>query len=677
MKLVFPKSLISLVLLIFIFLVSGNGLYSFNVDRDDFLIFSNDAGLSSLQISEGRLEPRFNPNVEEYRIDLGFHTLNITLTPLATNPNSEIFVNGKQVSNGAPTNNIFLYPGENKLSVQVNNPDGRQKVYTLFIFRNRPESENFRSLNWEIPECDETSSLFDEDACEAALRDDDGDGVPNYLDFCPDTPPGTVVDEFGCAIEFEDEDEDEDQDMPGEEEEEDQNMPDDEDEEDGDGDNHDENEDGDNNGEDTDGEDNDEDNNGGDDGDGNDNGDNGEDEDSGNNGDDSGNGDNDNNGEDSDNDEGDNDSEDTDGEDTDREDNEGEDSNNEDTDGEDNEGEDSNNEDNDEEDTDGEDENDNEEEELLDSDGDGVPDDIDLCPDTPEGDEVDEFGCSINEPIITVITDYIEFEIIEVIWGTGFNEIGLPTEITVITEDGNSHILPISWSEGDYDGYQSGPYILNGTIQLPNSWELNVENLPTITVLVLPKDPPTDLLLSNDFFNQNESNSPILIGDFTVIDPLDDIHEIELPEGVEDNDLFLIIDDQLYWRNEDLVPGVYEFTILVRVTDREGNVFEKEFIISRRLIELLMEMEIANTFTPDGDGINDDWGIPSLEMFSSVRLHIYERGGLRVFFTDDPSRRWDGTFEGRPLPIDSYYYVIEVDDIKETRKGILNLLRRN
>jgi OmpA-OmpF porin, OOP family len=29
-------------------------------------------------------------------------------------------------------------------------------------------------------------------------RDDDGDGVPNYLDRCPDTPPGLTVDAWGC-----------------------------------------------------------------------------------------------------------------------------------------------------------------------------------------------------------------------------------------------------------------------------------------------------------------------------------------------------------------------------------------------------------------------------------------------------------------------------------------------
>ncbi|HSW56211.1 MAG TPA: SPOR domain-containing protein [Ignavibacteriaceae bacterium] len=39
----------------------------------------------------------------------------------------------------------------------------------------------------------------------------------------------------------------------------------------------------------------------------------------------------------------------------------------------------------------------------LDKDNDGVDDDIDLCPDTPEGAEVDEFGCSVIETALEVV----------------------------------------------------------------------------------------------------------------------------------------------------------------------------------------------------------------------------------------------------------------------------------
>jgi gliding motility-associated-like protein len=314
-----------------------------------------------------------------------------------------------------------------------------------------------------------------------------------------------------------------------------------------------------------------------------------------------------------------------------------------------------------------------------DTDNDGVTDDKDLCPNTPEGEEVDEYGCSVNEIEPTIVVDFIDQDMIEVPWGTPFDATGLPTVITVITENGDEFQFPIIWNQEGYDPYQSGPYQVTGTIQLPNSWEWieGFDRVPTIIILVLPKDPPLDLLLSNDFFNQNNVNTPILIGDFTVIDPTDDVHILELEAGVADNDLFTIIDGQLYWNNSNLSPGRNEFTIIVTVIDRAGNIFQKEFLITRRLEELLNEMVIPNTFTPDGDGINDNWGVPILELYNSIRIHVYERGGLRVFYTEDPNQRWNGTYLGKTLPVDTYYYLIEVDDSKETRKGILNLLRKN
>jgi gliding motility-associated-like protein len=673
MKVIMCRYVRSILLWLVIFLVSSNGLYSFELDRSDFSIFSNEAGLSNLQLNEGRLEPRFNPDVTAYRVNLDFLTFQITLIPFAEDANSMIFINGKAVKSGSATGKIFLYPGENELSIEVQNPNGSAKVYRIFVSRNRPTGENYRTSNWDIPECDETSELFDEDACAAALRDDDGDGVPNYLDFCPGTPPGTVVDEFGCALEEADpENPNEDTVDEGSEEEggseggdtgEDTN---DQDGTDGGEDDGDTNDDEGNNDE-----------NGTDNGDNSD-GDTGEDTDD-QDGTDGGEDDEDNNDENGTG-NGDNSDGDSSGE------------------GDGNDGEDS-----------GDGEDDNNESEPVDSDGDGVPDDMDQCPDTPEGEEVDEngcsrdqidtdgdgvpdyldlcpntpeneevdeYGCSLNEPEVTLVVDFTDFDMIEVPWGTPFDQTGLPTEIVVTTENGETFTFPIIWSEEGYDPYQSGPYILVGTIQLPNSWDAVFENLPSITVLVLPKDPPLDLILSNDFFNQNDSNTPILIGDFTVIDPMDDVHILELAPGIADNDLFVIIDGQLYWNNTEMIPGKNEFTIEVTVIDREGNVFTKEFIISRRLTDLLMEMNIPNTFTPDGDNINDDWGLPLLGIFKSVRLHIYERGGYRVFFTDDPSRRWDGTYQGKPLPIDTYYYVIEVDDDQASRKGILNLLRR-
>ncbi len=60
-------------------------------------------------------------------------------------------------------------------------------------------------------------------------------------------------------------------------------------------------------------------------------------------------------------------------------------------------------------------------------------------------------------------------------------------------------------------------------------------------------------------------------------------------------------------------------------------------------------------FTPDGDGVNDDFG----PVFSSVtRYHIviFDRWGHQVFETEDIHARWDGTVNGG-APATSGVYV--------------------
>lgn len=59
---------------------------------------------------------------------------------------------------------------------------------------------------------------------------------------------------------------------------------------------------------------------------------------------------------------------------------------------------------------------------------------------------------------------------------------------------------------------------------------------------------------------------------------------------------------------------------------------------------------LPNAFTPDGDGINDTWGVDGTGI-QYFRLRIFDRWGRLVFESEDPTERWDGTFNGhRPVP---------------------------
>jgi gliding motility-associated-like protein len=68
---------------------------------------------------------------------------------------------------------------------------------------------------------------------------------------------------------------------------------------------------------------------------------------------------------------------------------------------------------------------------------------------------------------------------------------------------------------------------------------------------------------------------------------------------------------------------------------------------------------IPNAFSPNGDGINDTWQIKLLNSFLNAKVQVFNRQGQLVFNTKGYSKPWDGTSNGKPLPIGTYYYVIE------------------
>jgi len=49
---------------------------------------------------------------------------------------------------------------------------------------------------------------------------------------------------------------------------------------------------------------------------------------------------------------------------------------------------------------------------------------------------------------------------------------------------------------------------------------------------------------------------------------------------------------------------------------------------------------------------------------------------VRVFYTEDASQRWDGTYSGKELAIGTYFWTLEVAETGETRRGVLNVMRK-
>lgn len=62
-----------------------------------------------------------------------------------------------------------------------------------------------------------------------------------------------------------------------------------------------------------------------------------------------------------------------------------------------------------------------------------------------------------------------------------------------------------------------------------------------------------------------------------------------------------------------------------------------------------------NAFTPNGDGINDQWRpVWSANIHATLEFTIYDRWGRVLFGTGEGDGSWDGTAHGEPVPIGVY-----------------------
>ena len=189
-----------------------------------------------------------------------------------------------------------------------------------------------------------------------------------------------------------------------------------------------------------------------------------------------------------------------------------------------------------------------------------------------------------------------------------------------------------------------------------------------------------DLSLNNNSFEGSTSTFFIPVGAFTVKSSRTTTSTktplfTNLYGAGYDNPYFYINDNTLFWNSADPAPGKETFLILAQVLDRKGNQVAKFFEIKRTRPDF-SSLIVTNAFTPNGDGVNDNWRVPGIRFYEGARISVYDNVGSRLFYTESPDQGWDGTFNGKQLPVGSYFWTIEIGETGEIRRGIVNLLRK-
>jgi gliding motility-associated-like protein len=72
------------------------------------------------------------------------------------------------------------------------------------------------------------------------------------------------------------------------------------------------------------------------------------------------------------------------------------------------------------------------------------------------------------------------------------------------------------------------------------------------------------------------------------------------------------------------------------------------------------EVFLPKAFTPNGDLLNDTYGISNPYVLQQLRIfEIYDRWGTRVFATDNPFDTWDGTYQNKAVNPGVYIWKVE------------------
>lgn len=86
---------------------------------------------------------------------------------------------------------------------------------------------------------------------------------------------------------------------------------------------------------------------------------------------------------------------------------------------------------------------------------------------------------------------------------------------------------------------------------------------------------------------------------------------------------------------------------------------------------------IPTLFTPNNDGTNDRLIIPCLETerFPQNRIAIFNEWGDAVYEAQPYLNDWEGTHEGKDLPVATYFYIVDFGDGRLVQNGFLILER--
>ncbi|HET8838152.1 MAG TPA: T9SS type B sorting domain-containing protein [Flavobacteriaceae bacterium] len=144
--------------------------------------------------------------------------------------------------------------------------------------------------------------------------------------------------------------------------------------------------------------------------------------------------------------------------------------------------------------------------------------------------------------------------------------------------------------------------------------------------------------------------------------PLFDFYQ---PGGFGEDPAVEVVNIQGYGNYEFSIDGVNfvpvsgDKVVFENLSGREITVIGRDRNGCGETIKSLLLLSYPKFFTPNGDGINDQWGVPTLSNNEGLEINIFDRYGKLLATIGNPGSSWEGTYNGKEMPSNEYWFSIK------------------
>lgn len=108
--------------------------------------------------------------------------------------------------------------------------------------------------------------------------------------------------------------------------------------------------------------------------------------------------------------------------------------------------------------------------------------------------------------------------------------------------------------------------------------------------------------------------------------------------------------------NPTVIKPQFDTWYYVTIVDTNGC-----FKIDSMFLDVIPQILIPSGISPNGDGKNDTWILDFKDQFPNLVVTVFNRWGDELFYNEGYTEEWDGQFNGKELPVGTYYYVVNLN----------------